>query len=41
MILKQALNEIWEELPNEFVTSAERGTGKSDVLEFIDFLNKQ
>lgn len=38
--IRQALTEIWEVLPNEFVTSAEKGVGKTDVLDFIAFLNQ-
>lgn len=38
--IQQALSDIWEVLPNEFATSAEKGVGKSDVLDFIEFLNQ-
>lgn len=38
--INHALTEIWEVLPNEFVTSAEKGIGKTDILDFIEFLNQ-
>ncbi len=38
--IRQGIAEIWEVLPNEFVTSAEKSIGKTDVLDFIDFLNQ-
>ena len=34
------LKEQWEELPPYFVTSAERGTGRTDLLEYIASINK-
>lgn len=34
------LLENWEELPPVFVTSAETGTGREQLLEYIDQLNK-
>ncbi|MBK9282797.1 MAG: YihA family ribosome biogenesis GTP-binding protein [Sphingobacteriaceae bacterium] len=36
-IEKELLNH-WNELPNSFITSAEKRTGKEDVLEFIQHL---
>jgi GTP-binding protein len=32
---KEEMHKSWEELPPIFVTSAEKGTGKEEVLEFI------
>jgi GTP-binding protein len=34
--MKSAIGEYWEPLPLIFTTSAERGTGKDDVLDYID-----
>lgn len=36
-IEKELLKE-WEEMPNTFITSAEKKTGREDVLEFINHL---
>ncbi len=33
---KKCLLESWEELPPVFVTSSEKGTGRSDILDFIE-----
>lgn len=33
--MKAAIGEYWEPLPLIFTTSAERGTGKDDVLDYI------
>lgn len=38
---KRRLAEQWEELPPIFVTSAERGTGRDEVLGFIEQINAQ
>jgi GTP-binding protein len=35
-IEKELLKE-WEEMPNTFITSAEKKTGKEDILDFIAF----
>jgi len=32
--------ESWEEMPQYFITSAENGTGREEVLEYIDSLNQ-
>lgn len=40
-IYKQRLAEDWEELPPIFVTSSDKGTGRDEVLDFIDNINKQ
>lgn len=37
---KQKLMETWEELPPVFVTSAEKKTGKGELLDYIDSVNK-
>lgn len=33
--------DVWEELPPYFVTSSEKGTGRDEVLEYIDSINRQ
>ncbi len=40
-VFKEALLEYFEELPQTFVTSSENRTGKEEVLNFIDNINKQ
>lgn len=37
---KQKILETWEEIPTYFLTSATEDTGKEEVLEFIDNINK-
>jgi len=37
---KNHLHEIWEELPPIFISSAEKGLGKDEILEFISKTNK-
>lgn len=37
---QQKLLESWEEMPPYFVTSAENGVGREEVLEYIDQINK-
>ncbi|MBR1416168.1 MAG: YihA family ribosome biogenesis GTP-binding protein [Prevotella sp.] len=32
--------ETWEEMPPYFVTSAEKGTGRDEVLDYIEQINK-
>lgn len=34
------LLETWEELPPVFVTSSQNGTGRDEILDYIDQLNK-
>ena len=34
------LRDTWEELPPHFVTSAEQGTGRDEVLGYIEQINK-
>lgn len=36
----KALNDRWEELPPYFITSAEKRTGREEILEYIDSINK-
>ncbi|MDR0738139.1 MAG: ribosome biogenesis GTP-binding protein YihA/YsxC [Prevotellaceae bacterium] len=36
---KETLAETWEELPLTFVTSAESGAGRDDLLHYIDTIN--
>ncbi|MGQ1785498.1 ribosome biogenesis GTP-binding protein YihA/YsxC [Saccharicrinis sp. GN24d3] len=38
---KNALLEEWEELPQIFITSAEKAEGKDEILNFIDQVNEQ
>jgi len=37
---KTKILEIWEELPNIFITSAVKNTGKEEILSFIEETNK-
>ena len=34
------LKEQWEELPPYFISSSEKGTGRQDILNYIDEINK-
>lgn len=34
------LKEQWEELPPHFISSSENGTGKQEILDYIDGINK-
>ena len=34
------LRESWEELPPYFLSSSENGTGKEEILNYIDQVNK-
>lgn len=38
---KVQMLESWEEMPKYFVTSAEKGLGREEVLEYIGSLNEQ
>lgn len=40
-LFKKTLLKNWEELPTCFITSAEEGTGKEEVLNYIDEINQQ
>lgn len=37
---KETLLQTWEELPNIYITSAEKGIGKDEILDFIAETNK-
>ena len=37
---KERLMQDWEELPPIFATSAEKGTGRDELLDYIDSINK-
>jgi GTP-binding protein len=36
---KNRLLEQWEELPSHFITSAEKGTGRQEVIHYIESIN--
>lgn len=38
---KKILVNGWEEMPQHFITSSSEGTGKEDLLQFIDEINQQ
>ncbi len=38
---KKKLHETWEELPPIFVTSSEKATGRDDLLDYIEKINKE
>jgi len=38
---KKQLKHTWDELPPVFISSATRGTGKEEILDFIDSVNNQ
>jgi GTP-binding protein len=35
--IEKELLKSWEDLPNSFISSAEKNLGKDDILEFIDY----
>ena len=37
---KRKLQEEWEELPPIFITSSEKRTGKDEILDYIEEINK-
>lgn len=37
---KQRMLEEWEELPPMFITSSDKGTGRDEVLDYIESINK-
>jgi len=37
---KKALSEVWEDLPDMFLTSSVKGTGREQLLDYIDQINK-
>lgn len=40
-VFLNTLKESWETLPPHFVTSSERGTGRDEVLGYIESINRQ
>jgi GTP-binding protein len=36
----QLLSESWEELPMQFKTSAEKGLGKNELIQYIEDINQ-
>jgi GTP-binding protein len=39
--IEKELLKTWEELPNSFISSAEKGTGKDEILDFIAYQIKE
>jgi GTP-binding protein len=39
--IQNALLEHWNELPQQFITSADRGWGRKEILNFIAEVNKK
>lgn len=37
---KKKLSELWDPLPDIFITSSEKNIGREEILSFIDFYNK-
>ncbi|MCB2376741.1 ribosome biogenesis GTP-binding protein YihA/YsxC [Hymenobacter sp. BT635] len=37
----QKMQQTWDELPRHFITSAEEKTGREELLEFIEEINRQ
>ena len=40
-VYKNQLMAQWEELPPIFITSAQKGTGREDLIDYIDSINRQ
>ena len=38
---KAEMKKKWEELPEMFITSSEKGTGRDELLEYINSINKE
>ena len=38
---RQRMLETWEEMPPHFVTSAEKGQGREELLDYIEQINKE
>lgn len=36
---KKTLSEFWEELPPMFISSSEKGTGRDEILDYIESIN--
>lgn len=41
VIFNQQLSEMWDELPAEFISSTENGSGRMEILDFIAQINEQ
>lgn len=39
--IEKELLKLWEELPNSFISSAEKKNGKEDILDFIHFQKEE
>lgn len=39
--LQAMLDDMWEETPNYFITSSSNRTGREELLDYIDLINKQ
>ena len=39
-LYEKTLSETWEELPRMFITSSEKKTGKDDIINYIEEINK-
>jgi GTP-binding protein len=39
--IQKMLNDAWEEAPPNFITSSLHKTGKEQLLNYIDLLNKE
>jgi probable GTP-binding protein engB len=37
---QKKLTEQWEELPPHFVSSSEKKTGRQEILDYIDSINR-
>ena len=37
----EKLSETWEQLPPHFVTSSEKKTGRDEILDYIESINKE
>ena len=38
---KKKLSETWDEIPQMFLTSAEKKDGRDDVLNYIEEINRE
>lgn len=39
-VFRDELKKSWEELPKMIITSSEKGTGRAELLDYIDSINK-
>ena len=37
----ESLKDTWEELPPYFITSSDKKTGRDEVLDYIESINKE